>query len=305
MCAAVGSFKCGFVGILGQTNVGKSTFLNAVMEQKLSIASDKPQTTRNRIRCVYNAEGIQIVFVDTPGLHRPQNKLGRRIVREAFRAVRDLNLLVYMVEPWRQVTDYDRGLLEHIETEDRPLLLLVNKTDLARGNDLEETLLAYDGIGRFEALVPISSKTGFNVDEALRTIIDYLPEGRPVFPSDVRVDASDSFMVSELIREKVVQETRQEVPYSTAVRVKWITERADGLVEILAEIVVERESQKGILIGRGGRMIKFIGTRARADIETLLGRRVYLELRVRVSRGWTKDDQEIETLVGRDPGESL
>jgi GTP-binding protein Era len=292
------SFRSGFVGILGQTNVGKSTFLNAVMGQKLVITSPKPQTTRNRVRCIYTTEEAQIVFVDTPGLHRPRNRLGRHLVREAFRALRGLDVLVYVVEPWRSVRSQDRLLLDQVTSADRPTLLLVNKIDLARGNDLEETLLAYESTGIFAELIPISAAKGTNLDEALRTILVHLPEGQPHFPADTRVDQSDEFLVAELIREKVIRHTSQEIPYSTAVRVKWLTGREDGLLDIQAEIIVEKDSQKGIIIGARASMIKEIGTEARRDIESLLGTRVFLDLRVSIQKGWTHDERAIERLAG-------
>lgn len=293
-------YKSGYVGVLGQTNVGKSTFLNAVMGQKLLITSPKPQTTRNRVRCVLTTEGAQIVFVDTPGLHRPQNKLGRYIVRQAFRAVRGLDLLVYVVEPWRRVSDYDSTLLRRLTRQDLPILLLVNKIDLARGNDLEETLIAYEATGQFSELIPISALKAINLDEALRTIFSYLPERKAYFPAEVKIDQPEEFLISELIREKIIDMAYQEIPYTTATRVKWLRERQDGMVEIKAEIVVERESQKGIIIGKGGRMIKRIGTLARAEIESLLGTRVFLELVVKVQKGWSKDLDQIKQLADGD-----
>jgi len=294
----MGAFKSGFVGVLGQTNVGKSTFLNTVIGKKLLITSAKPQTTRNRVRCIYTSDEAQIVFVDTPGLHQPRNRLSRYILREAFRALRGLDVLLYMIEPWGRVSDYDRVLIERFQNHDRPILLLVNKIDLARGNDLEETLLAYEATGGFAELIPISAVQKINLDEALRTIVIYLPEGRPYFPTDITSDCSEAFLVGELIREKIVQLTFKEIPYATAVRVKWINEREDGLLEIKAEIVTDRKSQKGIIIGKGGSMIKQIGTKARADIESLLGTQVFLELMVKVYKGWTRDLSQIERLTG-------
>lgn len=293
-------YKSGYVGVLGQTNVGKSTFLNAVMGRKLLITSPKPQTTRNRVRCVLTTEGAQIVFVDTPGLHRPQNKLGRYILRQAFRAVRGLDLLVYVVEPWRMVSHYDSTLLRRLTRQDLPTLLLVNKIDLARGNDLEETLIAYEATGQFSELIPISALKAINLDEALRTIISYLPERKAHFPAEVKIDQPEEFLISELIREKIIHLVYQEIPYTTATRVKWLRERQDGVIEIKAEILVERKSQKGIIIGKGGRMIKQIGTLARAEIESLLGTRVFLELMVKVQKGWSKDLDQIKQLADGD-----
>jgi len=292
------SHRSGFAGLLGQTNVGKSTFLNAVMERKLVITSAKPQTTRNRVRCVYTRDDVQIVFVDTPGLHRPRNRLGRHIQREALRALRDLDVVVYMVEPWRRVSDQERAYLTRVLSPERPSILLVNKIDLARSNDLEETLLAYDALGLFAELVPVSAEKGENLDEAVRTIAAHLPERDPLFSADVRTDASDEFLIGELIREKVIRKTSEEIPYATAVRVKWLTADPTGRVIVQAEVIVEKESQKGIIIGAGARMIKEIGTEARVEIEALLGRRVFLELTVRLERGWTRNERQIEALVG-------
>ena len=292
------SFKSGLVGLLGQTNVGKSTFLNAVMGRKVSITSVRPQTTRTRIRAVYTAERAQIVFVDTPGLHHPKNKLGRHILRQAYRALRGLDVLLYMVEPWGRVDPYDREVLERLARGDRPLFLLVNKIDLARGNAVEETLLAYAELGVFAELFPLSALKGDRLTELVAALIDTLPERPPLFPPELVTDYSEAFMISELIREKICQLTYQEIPYSTAVRVKGLCEREDGLVEISAEILVDRESQKGIIIGKGGNMLKQIGSQARADIETLLDSRVFLELRVTVLKGWTRKDDAIQRFAG-------
>jgi GTP-binding protein Era len=294
----MGSFRAGFVGVLGQTNVGKSTFLNAVMGEDLLITSSKPQATRNRVRCIYTNDASQIVFIDTPGLHHPHNLLSRHILREAFRVLRGIDLLLYMVEPWGKVSRYDRTLLERLEEEDRPIILLVNKIDLARGNALEETLLAYDATGKFSELIPISARKKKNLDDVLRTIISYLPAKSPIVPPEVKIDRSDEFMISEIIRENVFQSTFQEVPYATAVWIKWLHEREDGLLEIKAEIIVDSKSQKGIIIGKRGGMIKQIGAGSRTKIESLFGTHVFLELMVQVRKGWTKDEQDIERFTG-------
>lgn len=290
--------RTGIVGVLGQTNVGKSTFLNAVMGEKLLITSPKPQATRNRIRCIYTTDEEQIVFVDTPGLHRAHNQLSRHILREAFRSLRELDVILYMVSPWGSVSDYDRTVLESLDAEERPIILLVNKIDIARGNALEETLLAYESTGKFRELVPISAAEGENIDEVLRTLTPYLPIGPALFPTDLKIDRPTEFLIAELIREKVFSVTFQEVPYKTAVVVRWMRERQDGLMEIRADIVVDSKSHKGIIIGTKGKLIKRIGSSVRPQIETLLGVHVYLELMVKVRRGWTKDANEIEELSG-------
>ncbi len=290
----------GYVAVLGQTNVGKSTFLNAVMGRKLSITSNKPQTTRNRIRCVLTTEAAQIVFVDTPGLHRAGNTLSRHILREARRGLRGMNVLLYLVEPWGEVTEFDEAVFQTWSNDLPPVILLVNKMDRARGNALEETLIAYEKTGRFAELVPISATQRLGIDETLETIKQYLSPGAPLFPPDQMSDQSEEFLIGELIREKVFRFTHREVQYSTAVLLKSLYEREDGIVEIKAVIVVERESQKGILIGKEGRMIKRIGSLARADIEMLLGKRVFLETVVQVRSNWTKDETQIGRLTWLD-----
>jgi len=287
----------GFVAVLGQTNVGKSTFLNAAMGQKLLITSNKPQTTRNRIRCVLTTDEAQIVFVDTPGLHKPGDQLSRHILREARRGLRGMDLLVYVVEPWGEVVALDRQVFAEWQDVEVPILLLVNKIDQAKGNALEETLIAYEKTGMFAELIPIAATQSRGVPHAIDTIASYLRPGLPLFPADEKSDQTEAFLIGELIREKVFRLTHREVPYSTAVQLKWFNERDDGIVEIKAAIIVERESQKGILIGKGGKMIKKIGSLARADIETLLGSRVFLETIVKVRANWTNDSDQIEQLT--------
>ena len=294
--------RTGFVAVLGQTNVGKSTFLNAAVGRKLSITSNRPQTTRNRIRCVLTTDEAQIVFVDTPGLHTPGNQLSRHILREARRGLRGMDLLTYIVEPWGHVHPFDETVFAAWDDVDVPILLLVNKIDRAKGNALEETLLAYERTGWFEELIPISAIRGEGIEDVIATVSRHLPVGPPLFPEGQIADQSEPFLIAELIREKVFRLTRREVPYSTAVQVKWIRERDDDVVEIQATIFVERESQKAILIGKGGQMIKRIGSQARVDIEGLLGRRVFLETIVKVKANWTKDAEQIEQLTREDSG---
>jgi len=290
-------YRSGFVSVLGQTNVGKSTFLNAVLGDKLLITSTKPQATRNRIRCILTTERAQIVFLDTPGLHHPKTKLSRHLIREAYRGLRGLDVLIYVVEAWGKLHPFDEEILDRIEV-DSPIILLVNKIDIARRGALEETLVAYAETERFAELIPISATRGIGLDDAIETLIDYLPIHPPLFPPDVKYDHTEEFLIGEMIREKATELTHREIPYSLAVRVKWIIERDDGIVEIKAEIITERESQKGIIIGKGAHRIKEIGTRARADIEKFLGRRVYLELVAKVKPSWTRDEGKIRELTG-------
>lgn len=287
----------GFVAVLGQTNVGKSTFLNAALGKKILITSNKPQTTRNRIRCVLTTDKAQIIFVDTPGLHKPGDHLSRHILREARRGLRGMDVLLYVVEPWGEVLDADQKIFDEWEELDVPVILLVNKIDQAKGNALVETLLAYEKTGLFAELIPVSALKWEGIEEVIDTLTKYLSPGLMLFPSDQKSDQTEDFLIAELIREKVFRLTHSEIPYSTAVRLKWLNERDDGIVEIKAEIIVERESQKGILIGKGGKMIKKIGSLARNDIESLLGSRVFLETIVKVQANWTNDSDQIERLT--------
>ncbi len=291
-------FKAGIVAVVGKTNVGKSTFINSLIGRKVVIVSDRPQTTRNRIRCILNTPEAQIVFVDTPGLHRPVNKLSEALVKEAMRALAGIDELVYITEPTGGIDPFDEQVMPRIKELPCPKILLVNKVDLAKGNQLPETLVAYDSLGIFQELVPISCTRGKNLDRALKVIIRYLPEGEPLFPQEMPTDKPLEFIVAELIREKIYHFTYQEIPYSTAVVVEEIREREDKpLIEIYATIYVAKDSQKGIIIGRGGQRLKEIGRAARLDIEALLGKKVYLALQVRVKKNWTEDEALISQFL--------
>jgi len=278
--------------------VGKSTFINSLIGRKMVIVSDKPQTTRNRIRCVLTTDSAQIVFVDTPGLHKPVNKLSEALVKEAMRALAGIDELVYMTEPSGGIDPFDEQVMPRIKELPCPKILLVNKIDLAKGNQLPETLLAYDSLGIFQEIVPISCSRGKNLDRALQVIIQYLPEGEPLFPEGMPTDKPLEFIIAELIREKIYHFTYQEIPYSTAVVVEEIREREDKpLIEIYATIYVAKDSQKAIVIGRKGQKLKEIGRAARLEIEALLGKQVYLALQVKVKKNWTEDDAMISQFL--------
>ena len=291
-------FKSGIVAVVGKTNVGKSTFINSLIGRKMMIVSDKPQTTRNRIRCVLTTDSAQIVFVDTPGLHKPVNKLSEALVKEAMRALAGIDELVYMTEPSGGIDPFDEQVMPRIKELPCPKILLVNKIDLAKGNQLPETLLAYDSLGIFQEIVPISCSRGKNLDRALQVIIRYLPEGEPLFPEGMPTDKPLEFIIAELIREKIYHFTYQEIPYSTAVVVEEIREREDKpLIEIYATIYVAKDSQKAIVIGRKGQKLKEIGRAARLEIEALLGKQVYLALQVKVKKNWIEDDTMISRFL--------
>lgn len=291
--------RVGVVAVVGQANVGKSTFINALLGRKVVIVSERPQTTRNRIRCILTTPEAQVVFVDTPGLHEPVNKLSAHLQREAFRALSGLDALVYMVEPKGKIDPRDEAVLPKIKTVPCPKILLVNKSDQARGNDLPETLLSYDRLNLFSDIVPVSSTKGTNLARALAVIVGGLPEGEPLFPPDLVTDRPLEFLVAESIREKVYHTTFQEIPYSTAIAVKEIQEReGKPLLEIYASIYVAKDSQKGIVIGSGGQKLKEIGTLARQELELLVGKKVFLSLQVKVRPRWTESEEEIVRLTG-------
>lgn len=268
------------------------------MGEKLLISSAKPQSTRAATRCVLTRDDAQLVWVDTPGLHRPRNRLGQSLMREAVRSLREVDVIAYMTTPRGAVSTFDRQEFDRLSRLAKPIVLLVNKIDRAKGNALEETLIAYAKIEAISDLIPISATRRLGLDDAVTTLASLLPEGPPLFPPDVRCDRPEAFLIEETIREKATELTYDELPYSVAVHVKWMRERSDGLVEIQAEILVDRDSQKGILIGKGAANVRRIGARARADIERLLGKRVFLQLIVAVQRDWTTSDEHIRQLTG-------
>ncbi len=293
--------KSGFVHLLGKSNVGKSTFINKVVGDKVSITSDKPQTTRNRIKCIYNREEAQVIFLDTPGIHRPENPLGSHLVDEAKKGVKGSDIILYMVEPWEEVPEDERPFLKKIAGQKETAILLVNKVDIHSPEEIARTLKAYAREEIFEEYVPISALTGDGVDDALDEIVSYLPEGERLFPEDTSTDKPLGFLMAELVREKVYELTYEELPYSVATRTRSYEWREDeDLVEIYVDIYVVRKSQKGIIIGQGGKKIKEIGKRARKDLESLVGSRVYLDLKVKVAKNWNRNSDSVETLAGFD-----
>lgn len=293
-------FKSGFVGVLGQANAGKSSLINALLGRKFLIISEKRQSTRHRLRCVLTLPGAQIIFVDTPGLHKPVDKLSKYLVKQAYAALAGLDVLVYMTEPWGRLHEEDKKAFAHLKNFNRPILLLINKVDRVDAQRLEETKSAYQTVGLFKEIIPISYKQEANLGVAANKIAELLPEGPKYFPDETLIDRPQEFVVAEFIREQIFQLTHQEIPYSTAVAVEHMAEREDGkLIEVFANIYVARESQKAIMIGSGGRMIKEIGSLARQEIEAFLGRRVYLDLQVKVHKDWNESDAQIAQMLER------
>ena len=280
-------FKSGFVSIIGRPNVGKSTLLNRIIGEKIVITSDKPQTTRNRIQGIHNIPGGQIVFIDTPGIHKSRSRLNRSMVDVAMSAISGVDLLLLVVDGSAAVDEaFVRDILAGVKT---PVVLVLNKIDLLKNKGvLLEKITAYSGLHPFREVVPISAGTGNGVERLVEAITAYIPEGPALFPDDILTDMPEKFIVAEMIREKVFRLTQKEIPYSTAIEVESFTERENGVVAISAAVILERDTQKGIVIGRRGEMLKRIGSQARQDIERLLGTRVFLELFVKVEENWSE-----------------
>lgn len=279
-------FRSGYVSLTGKPNVGKSTFLNAVVGQKLAIVTSRPQTTRNRIMGIRNMPDAQIVFLDTPGIHRPKHGLGDHMVKEAWQAVHDVDLVALMVEPSMPGPE-DRKILKFLRDAGKLAVLLINKSDTVKKTALLPVIQKYSESYDFKAVVPISALKGDGVDEALGIMRDLLPQGPRLFPEDMLTDVLERFIVAEIVREKVMALTHEEVPHAVAVEVK-VWQEADKLITIGADIYIEKDGQKGIIIGNRGARIKEIGTASRKDIESLLGIRVYLELFVKVVPDWRR-----------------
>jgi len=288
------SFKSGFVSIIGRPNTGKSTLLNSVLGEKVVIVSEKPQTTRNRIRGIKNMENAQIIFLDTPGIHKAKGHLNEFMVKEAMSALEDMDIIIYLVEATGKIKD-ELFIIESLKKVRCPVLLGINKIDMVRKDSILPLMDEYSSVYPFREIIPLSARKGEGMDELFRCIVELLPEGPKYFTEDILTDQTERFVVAEIVREKVFELTREEIPYSTAVIVERFKENpGKRIISISATINVERDSQKGIIIGKGGAMLKEIGTRARIDIERLLGTKVYLELFVRVRKDWTKDAKSLK-----------
>ena len=290
-------FRSGFVALAGPPNAGKSTLMNRILGKKVAIVSPKPQTTRNRILGIFHGEGFQIVFMDTPGIHRTRTALHRSMVSSAREAFQEVDLVVVMIDRGRPDDPDIPLILSHLRQTRTPALLAVNKIDTGPRETLLPILADYGDRYPFEALVPVSALTGEGVDALLGEIHGRLMPGPRFFPEDMDTDQSETFLAAEIIREKVYMETQREIPYVSAVTVEAMQERArSGVLYIGATIHVETPSQKKILIGRGGRVIKAIGEKARRDLERRLGGRVYLDLVVKVDKNWTRDARALRRL---------
>ncbi len=289
--------KSGFVAIVGRPNVGKSTLLNRIVGQKIAIMSDKAQTTRNKIQGVYTTDTTQIVFIDTPGIHKPKHRLGDYMVEAAYSALHEVDVVLFMVAADQKRGKGDDMIIERLKKLNVPVYLVINKIDKIHPNDLLEQIDDFKSQMDFAQIIPISATQGNNFETLMNELEANMPAGPQYFPEDQITDHPEYFVVSELIREKILQLTRDEVPHSVAVVIDSMKRKPDEKVQIQATIIIERDSQKGIIIGKGGAMLKKIGTQARKDIEKLLGDKVFLELWVKVQKDW-RDKQVYLTDFG-------
>lgn len=290
-------FRSGFVSLIGRPNVGKSTLLNRILGQKIAITSNKPQTTRNRILGIHNLPDGQILFLDTPGIHKPQGKLNRFMVDQAISACSDIDLALFLVEATAMPGGGDDFVLDVLRKSKAPVILVINKIDLVEPPQLLKLIDAYAQKYEFKAVVPLSARTGDGVEPLLAEIEPFLSEGPRYFPDELITDLPERFIVAEMVREKVMRRMREEIPYGVAVQVETFTEKPEkNLVVIQAVIHVERDSHKRILVGKGGQMIRALGQDARKEIERFLGTRVFLELFVRVDENWSQSDRMLREL---------
>lgn len=281
------TYKSGFISIIGRPNVGKSTFLNRVIGQKIAIMSDKPQTTRNKVQGVMTTAHSQVIFIDTPGIHKPKHKLGDFMMKVAINTFKEVDVIMFMINAEEGFGRGDEFIIEQLKNIRTPVFLVINKIDAIHPDKLLELIDQYKDLYDFKEIIPISALEGNNVERLLAQLEENLPEGPQYYPADQVTDHPERFIVSELIREKALHLTREEVPHSIAVVIDQMkNDEQKELVHVMATIIIERDSQKGIVIGKQGKMLKEIGKRARLDIEHLLGSKVFLELWVKVQKDW-------------------
>lgn len=287
------TYQSGFISIIGRPNVGKSTFLNKVIGQKLAIISDKPQTTRNKIQGIYTDDEAQMIFIDTPGIHKPKHRLGDSMVKMAVSTLNEVDAVLFMINADEGYGKGDQYILDRLQDMESPIYLIINKVDLIHPDELFPIIEQYKDKCVFEEIIPISALEGNNVSYLLDILKKQLPIGPKYYEEDQVTDHPERFIIGELIREKVLQLTREEIPHSIAVLIENMEKRSSDAVFIQATIITERSTQKGILIGKQGSMLKEIGKKARLDIETLLGTKVYLELWIKVQKDWRNNQTKL------------
>ena len=286
-------FNSGFVSIVGRPNVGKSTLLNNIIGEKITITSDKAQTTRNQIQGIYTTDKEQIVFIDTPGIHKPKHQLGHFMVRTALSTLNEVDIVLFMINVSEKMGPGDKFIMEKLKNTSTPVFLVLNQIDKVHPDELLPIIESYQNEIEFKEIIPVSAINGNNVDRLLEVISSYLEAGPQYYPSDQVSDHPEYFIVSEFVREKILELTREEIPHSVAVVTESMERADDEIIDIRVVINVERKSQKGIVIGKGGKLLKEVGTRARKDIEKLLGSRVFLELFVKVEDDWRDSSRDL------------
>jgi GTPase len=290
------AYTSGFVTLIGRPNVGKSTLMNQIIGQKVAIMSDKPQTTRNKIQGVYTTNESQIVFLDTPGIHKPLSKLGDFMVKVATNTLSEVDVVLFLVDVAEGLGGGDKYIIEQLQGLKTPVILVLNKIDQVHPEALLPVIAQYKDLYNFAEIVPVSALQGNNVTTLLEQITKYLPEGPQYYPADQVTDYPEQFICAELIREKILHLTREEIPHSIAVTIEQMKVEDNGIVHIGAVIFVERDSQKGIVIGKSGALLKEIGKQARKDIEALLGSKIFLELWVKVKKDWRNQERVLRDL---------
>ncbi len=287
--------RSGFVSLVGRPNTGKSTLINTLVGYKIAITSDKAQTTRNMIQGIYNDSDSQIVFVDTPGIHKPKHKLGQRLNEEAYFSIEDVDIILFLIDVTKPFGKGDNFVLDKIKEANKPTFLILNKVDKINKEKLLEIIMKYKDLYDFKEIVPISALKEKNIDELIKTLKKYLPDSVKYFPDEDLTNTTLEFRVAELIREKVLRLTKEEVPHAvTCVTEEYIDEKDKAIIK--ATIIVERDSLKSIIIGKNGSMLKEIGTKARHDIEQMIGKKVYLELFVKTIKNWRDKEKYLREL---------
>jgi len=290
-------FKSGFVTIVGRPNVGKSTLMNRMVGEKIAIMSDKPQTTRNKIQSIYTQENYQIIFLDTPGIHKPKNKLGEYMVRSAQQTLNEVDVVLFLIDDTANMGGGDQFILESLKGIKTPIILVINKIDKIPPDAYEKMYHLYNETGIFEEIIGISALEDINIQKLLNKIIAFLPEGPQYFPADMITDQPERVIVSEIIREKLLHYLQDEVPHGVAVQIDSMKKREDkDILDIQATILCERKSHKGIIIGKNGRKLKGIGKSAREDIERLMGTKIFLELWVKIKEDWRDHEATLNQL---------
>lgn len=287
--------KSGFVSLVGRPNVGKSTLINALVGEKIAITSNKAQTTRNMIQGIYNDSGSQIVFVDTPGIHKPKHKLGQRLNEEAYYSIDDVDIILFLIDVTMPFGKGDNFVLDKIKAANKPTFLILNKVDRINNETLIKLIMEYKDLYDFKEIIPLSALKEKNVDELIKTLKGYLPDNVKYFPDEDLTNTTIEFRVAELIREKVLRLTKEEVPHAVTCVVEEYIDKKDKVI-INATIIVERDSLKSIIIGKGGTMLKEIGSKARRDIEDMVGKKVFLELYVKTIKNWRDKEKYLREL---------